>query len=152
MSYAAPYTELRWSLPTELRWTLLSYAVPYWGTLFSTELRSTTWATLQRSWATFSNRTLCNFVKCRNSRLSGTGIRVPQSDAPVPGWDAGCRNTDAQLWYLDTLLSYWLGSSLVPLSCPIPSFAAVASSTKPKCAKNKQTGYEIQEVRERRIS
>ena len=33
--------------------------------------------------------------------------------------------------YLDTLLSYWLGLSLVPLSCPIPSFAALASSTGP---------------------
>ncbi len=33
--------------------------------------------------------------------------------------------------YLDTLLSYWLGLSLVPLSCLIPSCAAVASSTGP---------------------
>jgi hypothetical protein len=33
--------------------------------------------------------------------------------------------------YLDTLLSYWLGLSLVPLFCPIPSFAALARSTGP---------------------
>ncbi len=33
--------------------------------------------------------------------------------------------------YLDTLLSYWPGLSLVPLSCHIPSFMAEASSTGP---------------------
>ena len=33
--------------------------------------------------------------------------------------------------YLDILLSYWPGLSLVPLSCLIPSCAAVASSTGP---------------------
>jgi hypothetical protein len=33
--------------------------------------------------------------------------------------------------YLDMLLSFWLGLSLVPHSCLIPSFAAVASTTGP---------------------
>ncbi len=34
--------------------------------------------------------------------------------------------------YNDNLLSNWLGLSLVPLSCPIPSVAALAISTGPR--------------------
>ncbi len=113
LSCAAPYwskvhpaelhstlTDLRYGTtlnPTELRWTLLSYAVPYWATQYPTELRSTMWATLLPNWATFSTRTFAQFVKCRNVRYRNKGTLVWYRNATVPDWDAGCRNTDTAL-------------------------------------------------------
>ncbi len=83
LSYAEPY----WATlnPTELHWTLLSYTEPYWATLYPNELR----CSMQHhvSYTTDYSLTelpsvlipFCNFVKCRNAGLSGTGIRVAQS-------------------------------------------------------------------------
>ncbi len=117
LSNAAPYwamghsTELRCSLlsypvPNKLRaaqhlnwatlhptdgWTLLSYTVPYWTELFSSELHSTIWAT-------FSTHTFVQFClmpKCRSVRYRNKGTPVRYRNAAVPDWDAGCRNTDA---------------------------------------------------------
>ncbi len=93
LSYTAPPYLLahpNWTTlqHTELRWTLLSHAEPYWATLYPTELRCSL-----RSYAAPCELhysltelptvlvPLCNFVKCRNAELSGTGISVPQYGA-----------------------------------------------------------------------
>ncbi len=53
-------------------------------------------------------------------------LQLPYIYLPFP-----FSGTPVSSQYLDTILSYWLGLSLVPLSCHIPSFVAVARSTGP---------------------
>jgi hypothetical protein len=72
--------------PTELRWRLLSFAEPDWATLCSRELLCSLLSYASPCELHYSLTELpsvlvplCNFVKCRNAGLSGTGISVPQS-------------------------------------------------------------------------
>jgi len=72
--------------PTELRWRLLSFAEPDWATLCSRELLCSLLSYASPCELHYSLTELpsvlvplCNFVKCRNAGLSGTGISVSQS-------------------------------------------------------------------------
>jgi hypothetical protein len=99
LNYAAPYwapghsTELLqyWATqyPTELRWTLLSYAEPYWATLNPTELRCTLlsyavhyWATQHDSLTELPSVLDYSHLFLSIAGLSGTEIRVPQVQVP----------------------------------------------------------------------
>ncbi len=136
LSYAAPYwatlhlTVLRWTHkaelrpielrctllsytqnpnwatmhPTELRWTLLSYAEPYWATLYPTELH---YSPTELPSVLVP---LCNFVKCRNAGLSGTGIRVTQSGTGM-------------LRYRTEMLDAGIPMPAASVSMPMPSYA-----------------------------
>ena len=124
LSHTGPPNELahpNWATlhPTEQRWTLLSYAVPYCATLFSTELLSSLLSYAAPCELHYSLTELpsvlvplCNFVKCRNVGLSGTGISVPQSgtrmlryrtellDAGIPMLAASASMPMPSLWWI----------------------------------------------------
>jgi hypothetical protein len=79
LSYAAP--PYRLAHPSELRCTLLSYAVLYPTQLLCTLLSYAVPCELRYTLTDLPTVLvlLWNFLKCRNNGLSGTGIRVPLS-------------------------------------------------------------------------
>jgi hypothetical protein len=101
------YAEDCWASlnPTELRCALGSYSVLYWA------MHHLVSYTIVANWATFSTRTFeqfCQMPECRTVRYRNKCIPVRYRkcipvryrNATVPDWDAGCRNTDAQLCLL----------------------------------------------------
>ncbi len=130
LSYAAPYwakvhlAEIHstpYELPmlhsTELRWTLLSYAEPYWAMLYPSELRCsilsyTAPCELHYSLTELPSALvpLCNFVKCRNAGLSGTGTSVSQSGTGM-------------LRYRSEMLDAGISMLAASASMPMPSYA-----------------------------
>ncbi len=74
-------------------------------------------------------------------QYKAAALQLPYAHLPSP-----FSGTPASSQYLDTLLRYWLGLSLVPLSCPIRSFAAVASSMGPPVHAVQCTLYSVQSV------
>ncbi len=74
----------------ELHSTLLSYAVPYWATLFSSELRSTMRATIHPSRATFSTHTFVQFCQMPECWT----VQVPGYPSPAPE----CYGTGLRCW------------------------------------------------------
>ncbi len=100
-SYTAPPYELahpKWTTlhPTELLCSLLSYAAPCELHYSQTELPSLLVP-------------LCNFAKCRNARLSGTGISAPQSGTGM-------------LRYRTEMLDAGIPMPAASASMPMPSY------------------------------